>query len=199
MQAKPAGIALMAGRVPSPEEHGSAPNVLLLRARAGDVEAFEELLRQSERRVLRTALRLLGNLEDAKDAAQEVFLRFHRHLPRLDPGRDLSPWFYRVTLNVCRDLARRRRIYQQGASDREIGVVSEDPVELAEKIKIAEEGLKTLSEKERAALVLRDIEGLSTREVARVLGSSEVTVRSQVSRARVKLKRFRDRILGRKP
>ena len=58
-------------------------------------------------------------------------------------------------------------------------------------------GLKMLPEKERAALVLRDIEGLSTQEVAQILGSSETTVRSQVSRARIKLKEFRDRILRR--
>ena len=74
-------------------------------------------------------------------------------------------------------------------------------VEETRKVEFWEDSLliKTLSDKERAALVLRDVEGLSTREVARLLGSSEVTVRSQVSRARVKLKSFRDRFLGRKP
>ena len=68
-------------------------------------EAFDRILLAHERLVLRTALRLLGRLEDAEDASQEVFLRLHRALRRLDEERDLKPWLYRVTVNVCRDIA----------------------------------------------------------------------------------------------
>ena len=70
---------------------------------------------------------------------------------------------------------------------------------LAEQRRIAEEALATLAQKERAALVLRDVEGLTTAEVAEVLGSSQTTVRSQICRARLKVKRFRDRRLKRSP
>jgi RNA polymerase sigma-70 factor (ECF subfamily) len=180
---------------------------LLSQAKAGDASAFEQIIIRHERQVLMTALRLLGHLEDAQDAAQEVFLRLYKYLHHFDETREFSPWLYRMTVNVCRDMNRRR---QKGAmlsldEMRQSGELEEmtSPLDLeaaitlTEEKRIVAEGLKTLSEKERAALVLRDIEGLSTKEVARILGSSEATVRSQVSTARVKIKKFTDRFLRR--
>jgi len=154
-----------------------------------------------QRQVFRTALRLLGHREDAKDASQEVFLRLFTHLARIDARRPLAPWLYRVTINVCRTMNKKRR--RRDTLPHEDALVHAQPrgprpdvaAELAEERDVAERGLDTLPDKERAAVVLRDIEGLSTREVAAILGSAEVTVRSQISRARVKLKRFRDRAL----
>jgi len=78
-------------------------------------------------------------------------------------------------------------------------VDTEADLAATERRQVVANGLKTLPEKERAAVVLRDIEGLSTGEVARILGSSETTVRSQISTARLKLKRFAERVMGRKP
>lgn len=176
---------------------------LLRKAKQGDLAAFEQILLRHERQVLGTALRLLGRLEDAQDAAQEVFLRLHKHLRRFDEARQFSPWLYRMTVNVCRDLARLRQASrfvsleewnEEGASAH----VREAGVSIEEQRRIMSRALETLPEKERAALVLRDIEGLSTREVAEILGSSETTVRSQISTARVKLKKFADRFLGRR-
>lgn len=176
-------------------------------AQQGDAEAFEELVSLHERRVYGTAWRLLGRLEDAQDAAQEVFLRLYRSLSRIDPGRPLSPWLYRVTVNVCRDLGRgrQRRARWTGSSVEELreetGVEPEDPLagperraEAAQETRRLLELLGELPEKERTALVLRDVEGLSTAEVAEVLGSSPVTVRSQISRGRLKLLRLRRRL-----
>lgn len=68
-------------------------------AQAGDHAAFTELVRLHEQRVLRVAWRLLGGLH----AAQDVFLRMHRYVMSVDPNRDLSPWLYRGTVNVCRE------------------------------------------------------------------------------------------------
>lgn len=174
----------------------------MTRARAGDADAFDRLLGRHERRVLRTAWRLLGDPEEARDVAQEVFLRLYRHLDRVDPRRPLAPWLYRVTVNVCHDLRQRRR--RRPLPLEEVGDEPPDPgadparrASLAEERRIVEEGLARLPEKERAALVLRDVEGLATAEVAAVLGSSETTVRSQISRARLKIHRHRERQLGR--
>ena len=75
---------------------------------AVDLAAFERIILEHERRVYLTALHLLGGRADAQDAAQEVWLRVHRGLKRIDPERDLAPWLYRVTVNVCRDIGRRR-------------------------------------------------------------------------------------------
>jgi RNA polymerase sigma-70 factor (ECF subfamily) len=164
------------------------------RARDGDHEAFAALVAQHERMVLRTALGLLGRLHDAQDAAQETFLRMHKHLRRFDDSRDLRPWLYRIVVNACRDIARRR----SSASLLPLEAFDEKPdetarfgpaeieaaVSRAEQRRLIHAALATLPEKERAALVLRDIEG------ARILGSSEGTVRSQVCTARLKIRAF---------
>jgi RNA polymerase sigma-70 factor (ECF subfamily) len=176
------------------------PRTALEAARAGDLAAFDDLMRQYQRLVLVTALRLTGNLHDAQDISQDVFLKLYRNLNKLDTT-SLTSWLYRVTVNACYDRRRRNR--------------PEDPVDYADRLpaaggdpheSLAEEerrhvlalSLRMLPEKERAALVLRDLEGLSTEETAEILGSSEATVRSQVSKARVKVKDFVERYFRRR-
>lgn len=167
------------------------------RAHTSDRSAFERLMMQHERRVLATAYRLLGRMEDAQDAAQEVFLRLFKYLHRLDAEREVLPWLYRVTVNVCRDFYRKRgrqaELDAREAASKPQLVRPVVDFELAGQKRIIEQALGTLPEKERAAIVLRDIEGLSTQEVARILGSSATTVRSQVSMARVKIRKFVER------
>src|ERR1039457_4680119 len=82
---------------------------LLDRAKTGDLDAFDQLMRANEKQVLGTALRLLGNLADAQDAAQEAFLRLYKSLNRLPDVQEIKPWLYRVTVNVCNDMHRARR------------------------------------------------------------------------------------------
>ncbi len=163
--------------------------VLALDLESDRPEEFDQLFRRYERQVFLTSLRLLGNREDARDAAQEVFFRLYKHIGRLDRARDPGPWLYRITVNVCRDVARKR---QGGEPLPELAVSGEAHAELArgEQRRLVAEGLRRLPAKERAALVLRDIEGLSTAEVARILESAEGTVRSQVSRARVRIREW---------
>jgi RNA polymerase sigma-70 factor, ECF subfamily len=146
-----------------------------------------------ERMVVGTAYRLLGRMEDAQDAAQEVFLRLLKNLDRIEG--DPKPWLYRVTVNICNDRYRRRRLTAEPDEQMLSAIV--DPAPNAERVlaldhrkRLLMEGLGTLAERERAAVVLRDIEGLSTREVAGILGIEEVTVRSQISVARVKLAKY---------
>ncbi len=202
---QPLRLALVEGQSAQAEQTRAR---LTHRAQAGDRPAFEQLLERHERQVANTAWRLLGHREDTQDAAQEVFLRLFRHLDTIDPNRDLAPWLYRVTVNVCRDVARRRRrqptdsLPAPGAPEpRQMADPAADPARrtaASEELRIVEQGLATLSHKERSALVLRDLEGLSTRQVANILSSSETTVRSQICRARLNLKQFRDRRLKRR-
>ncbi|MEX2302340.1 MAG: RNA polymerase sigma factor [Bryobacterales bacterium] len=193
------------GRPGAPDE---PLRLLLGKAKAGDLAAFEQLIVAHERRVFQTALRLLRNVEDAQDAAQEVFLRLHKHLGRYDEERGFQGWLYRIVLNVCRDLNQRRgkhlavpledAVTPMAGSESAGGAKS--PFEIAsleQQRRLIADSLSELSGKERAALVLRDLEGLSTAEVAAILGSSEATVRSQISTARLKIKKFRDRRLRR--
>ncbi|MEP7352421.1 MAG: sigma-70 family RNA polymerase sigma factor [Acidobacteriota bacterium] len=162
-----------------------------------DLASFDELLAAHQPRVLRTAYRLLGRIEDAQDATQEVFLRLLKHLEHLQG--EPQAWLYRVTVNICNDQFRRRRGTLSLVKDRETGESvdlpdpspsAEEGLTLAERKRWLMEGLETLAERERSAVVLRDIEGLSTREVAAILEVEEVTIRSQISNARVKLARY---------
>jgi RNA polymerase sigma-70 factor (ECF subfamily) len=162
-------------------------------AKAGDAASFERIVILHERLVLRVAQRLLLNLEDARDAAQEVFLRLHRTLGRFDEEKDLGPWLYRLTINICRDHLRcsKRNVPIETAHDCQDS--APDPEESAaamQEYRLVLAALGQLSPREREAVVLRDLEGRTTVEVAGILGSSEATVRSQLSTGRVKIRNY---------
>jgi len=149
-----------------------------------------ELVAAHHQMVLRTAYRLLGSLEDAQDAAQEVFLRVLKHQSSLGP--EPKAWLYRVTVNVCNDYYRRAK-----RTSTELTGESADPapdpeqiLTLKERRKLLLEALGRLSPRERICVVLRDIEGLSTAEVAQILDIEETTVRGQIHTARVKLAKY---------
>ncbi len=206
MTADPADAAQMASDKGLGAREGLSPETrsLLLRAQAGDREAFEQLMKLHQRQVLGTALRMLHRLEDAKDAAQEVFLRLFRNLGRIRAEADLRPWLYRVTVNTCHDAA--RGLYKvplaslEGNLAEQVTTAASDPgveatLDMRDRQRLLHQALKTLPLKERTAVVLRDIEGLSTEETARILGSTAATVRSQIANARIKIRRFCDRSL----
>jgi RNA polymerase sigma-70 factor (ECF subfamily) len=155
----------------------------------GREAAFEDLLCANEKRVLRTAWRLLGSLEDAKDAAQEVFLKLHKHFERIDLS-SVDAWIYRTTVNVCMDQHRRRRPEGDLEFDPPAPATQQSGLELDERKRRLERAIRRLPEKERAALVLREIEGLETAKVAEILGVTDATVRSQVASAKTKLKEW---------
>ncbi|MBV9036483.1 MAG: sigma-70 family RNA polymerase sigma factor [Acidobacteriaceae bacterium] len=172
---------------------GNLLRQLVRDAKAGDAASFERIVILHECLVLRVAQRILLNGEDAKDAAQEVFIRLHRTLSRFDEEKDLGPWLYRLTVNVCRDVLRR------GKRNVSLDIVSDsadaapDPEQsavAAQQYRIVLDALQELSPREREAVVLCDLEGRSTEEVAEILGSSETTVRSQLSTGRVKMKNY---------
>ncbi|MBM3784111.1 MAG: sigma-70 family RNA polymerase sigma factor [Acidobacteria bacterium] len=156
---------------------------LIARAKAGDDRAFEALLRQFERPVLGLCTRLLGAGGEAEEAAQDVFWKFHRALSTFDEERRIEPWLFRIAFNECRDRLRRRRVHVE-LIDSPVPPAAEAALVLAE----VREAVSRLPDRERAALLLREIEGLETREVAERLGTTEQTVRSQVSRARMRLR-----------
>lgn len=155
--------------------------------------AFEQVMIRHERMVLRVSLRMLGRLEDAQDLAQEVFLRLYKHFPSLDEARGVTSWLYRTTVNACFDQLRGRRVEEPIDWEPPVAAAQHADLELAERRRLMAEGLKFLAERERAAVILREIEGLETAEVAVILGVSEVTVRSQISTGKAKLKAFVER------
>jgi len=177
---------------------------LVLQARAGDALAFERIMLATEQRVVSIAWRMLGNRDDARDATQEIYLRVFKYLARFRLGEDFRAWLYRITINVCRDFARKRRAVLK--SD-ETDFADEGSIEIrnfhgdqetralrAQQLALIRRALQSLPQKERAALVLRDLEGLSTEEVARALRSRPATVRSQISSARTKIRRYCEKL-----
>jgi RNA polymerase sigma-70 factor (ECF subfamily) len=147
---------------------------------------------------LNLAWKLLGSLTDAQDAAQEVFLRTYKYLHRFDTRKPFEPWLIRITVNVCRDMMRTRQqsreIFSEVEQAPETAPAAQtvDPYSVLageQQKEILRKALSRLPEKERTALVLRDIEGLPTAEVAAILQSSEATVRSQISSARLKIRK----------
>jgi RNA polymerase sigma-70 factor, ECF subfamily len=189
------------------EKSGASIAHFVERAKAGDTLAFEQLISCYQRKVVSIAWRMLGNQEDARDAAQETFLKAFRYLKSFKQDQDFAAWLYQITVNACRDIARKRGAVGQFTSfemERELGnfdsLASHHDVEAAaiasQERALIIEALQSLSKREREAIVLRDLEGLPTEEVARILGSSQTTVRSQICSARAKIKQFRERMLA---
>jgi RNA polymerase sigma-70 factor (ECF subfamily) len=176
-------------------------------AAAGDTAAFEQIMIQSQQRVMAMTWRMLGNEADARDASQEVFLRVYKYLGRFKQDQDFFGWLYGITVNVCRDIAKKRQRHSDRFTSFDAGG-DEGAYAVPAEQKNAEEAfmqtqqreliaraMATLPDKERASIVLRDIEGLPTDEVARILKSSSTTVRSQISSARKKIKTYCEQYL----
>jgi len=173
---------------------------LIERAAAGDSAAFEQIMIHSQQRVMALTWRILGNESDARDASQEVFLRVFKYLKRFKQDQDFFAWLYGITINVCRDIARKRQRHQaqftsltESAEAFAIPADQQDAEETtlrAQELSLVSRALAALSYKERVTIVLRDVEGLTTEEVARILKSSSTTVRSQISSGRKKIRVF---------
>ena len=173
---------------------------LMKAERTGGLDAFEQIVRSHEKQVFRLAYRILGNVADAQDVAQEVFIKLHRSLGTFDEARDFKPWLNRVTVNACTDALRRRKVpvALQDAVAATHELDPEHAMGLDERRHLLLRSLEQLPPKQRAAIVLRDIEGLSTTEVAEALGSTEATVRSHIACGRAKLKGILTGLLGRR-
>ena len=187
------------GFTPMPDDQ-LEPGAIVKRAQAGDLAAFELLIQRHERQVLGLCTHMLGNLEDAKDAAQDVFLKLYQQLNRFDYERQFTPWLLTVVMNQCRDRIRARRPTEP-VDDLRLADVARDPEALArfaEQWALLKEAIASLPQRERAALEMRELEELSSAEVAARLGVTEETVRSQVSKAKLKLRAFVLKVAGRR-
>jgi RNA polymerase sigma-70 factor, ECF subfamily len=164
---------------------------LIERAANGDVDAFTELVESRRQRVFWIAYNLVGDRELARDVAQEVFLRLFRVIGRFRKGGRFDPWLYRITVHLGLDALRRERRHRQAAS-LEAAAQTPDEATPSGLAGLGEEEIRRifgllaakLGRKQRAAFVLREIEGLPTAEVAEILETTESTVRNHVQQAR---------------
>lgn len=174
---------------------------LLTKAAKGSRDAFGELVRRYEKKVLTLSNRLCGNPDDGADAAQEAFLSAWQGLPRFRGEANFSTWLYRLTSNACMDLLRRRgrRDAHAGPSlnDEEAQLDIPDaapvPQELVERRELRQElqdALQTLSPEHRQILILREIHQLSYEEIGQALSLDDGTVKSRIHRARESLRKI---------
>jgi RNA polymerase sigma-70 factor, ECF subfamily len=171
---------------------------LVARARHGDHEAFAVLVRRYERKLIRVLSRLVREPEQARDLAQETFWRVYARLDRFDTSRRFGPWLFRVGVNLGLDWLRSNKADQLSASsidrtnvDGKSTFELSDPdpriqAELAAEVQFV---LASMPVSYRTILVLRDLEGFSSSEVAAIVGRREATVRWRLSKAR---ERFRE-------
>lgn len=160
---------------------------LARRAQAGDREAFGRLVERYAGQARRVALSVLGNPDDADDAAQDGFLSALRHLDRYDPARRFGPWLMRIVANAAAD--RRRRLKVRRADDLSPITAADDPspAVVTDRRAFADalrRALQELPEGQRTAVVLFDVEGYTHAEIAEILGIPTGTVRSHVFHAR---------------
>jgi RNA polymerase sigma-70 factor (ECF subfamily) len=193
---------LQSAQKPAPEtlSHLNHLDSLIVRVRRGDIGAFDEIMNETQGRVLGLAYKLLGDKELAKDASQEAFLRAYKSLDTFKLGESFTAWIGRIAANVCFDQMKKREMGDSApqllesvpSSD---SLEAEDAVLLNQRRALVQKALVALSPAERSALVLRDIEGMSTLEAAQALGLKEGTVRANISQARRKVKNFCQRLL----
>jgi RNA polymerase sigma-70 factor (ECF subfamily) len=175
-------------------------HVLIQECRQGDARAFARLVSIHERLVYGLAARLLGDAEEARDVSQEVFLQVFRTLDQFQGRSSLKTWIYRIAVNQCHNRRRwwqRRRRGQMVSLD--VVTPSEEPregsecgperqFERREQRRRLQQALGALPFRQRAVLLLREVEGLSCEQTAEALGLPVGTVKSRLSRARLALK-----------
>jgi RNA polymerase sigma-70 factor (ECF subfamily) len=183
---------------------------LVEKSQAGDIQAFEELVRQYQNKIYALAYRYMGNQEDAYDISQEVFLKAYRSLHSFDGASGFGTWLYRVATNVCLDELRRRKnkivplsldeavaTRDGDEEEREIADKAPPPDILYEKEEFSlyiQKLLEEMKPDQKNVIILRDIMDLSYEEITEVLNCSMGTVKSRLSRARNILK---EKLLGR--
>jgi len=183
------------------EEGRQVDAELVARCRAGDLSAFEDLYRQHPTRLYNLAYRMVGHPDDADDLLQEIFLTAYRKLDTFRGASALGTWLYRLAMNVCLDRLRSKAAKQEsvtdeiddsaghggqgfserGPSDRGLSPVNRMDLERA---------IASLPEGSRAAFLLHDVEGFDHVEVGRILGIAEGTSKSQVHKARLRIRQY---------
>src|SRR6266568_1175101 len=193
---RPPAVTASAGRASKPAR--AADDRELVRwAQAEDKEAFEELIRRHQHRVFAVAGGILRRREDVEDIAQQVFVKAYFSLKRFDQRAAFSTWLYKITVNECWDLLRKKKVrplvYESDLSEEQARQVitsgeKENPgPDISEKLEAREHMerlLEGLDERDRLMLILKEVEGFSIEEIAEVLNLNGNTVKVRLFRAR---------------
>jgi RNA polymerase sigma-70 factor (ECF subfamily) len=169
--------------------------------RRGDRDAYGVLVTRYEKKLQHVLRRLVRDPEQARDLAQETFLKVYQHLDQFDTSRRFGPWLFRVGVNLAVDWLRRRkptvRLCQPPRDDEKaIEVIDPDPRPRLELEQEVHHVLQEIPLNYRTVLVLRDLEGFSCSEVAAIEGRREATIRWRLSRAREMFRKIWERRQG---
>ena len=173
---------------------------LIERAKGGDRDAFEELVRRNADRLYAVVIRFVADDEEAQEVTQEAFLRAWRGIGRFQGRSQFFTWLYRIGINEAK-----RRIGRRPPSEL-FASLDDDPIpeapdwseapqlrlEQSDLRRVLEESIRELPLRYRATIILRDVEGLSTREAAEVMELSETAFKSRLHRARLAVRRSLD-------
>ena len=171
-------------------ESGATEARLVEHARQGDNNAFGELVRRYERRLIRVILRFVQTQQLAEDLAQETFLRVWERIDQFDPARRFGPWLFRVGVNLTLDYLRKRKrrgrwsLFSESSAERPLDPPVADPRRELDVKQEVHSVLAQIPEKYRTVLVLRDLESFSTSEIAAILNRKEATIRWRLAEAR---------------
>lgn len=188
-----AGIVCV--QIPEREEE---PEVVLGKREHSDEDRFTKTVQEYFQMVYSVAWRIIGNAEDAKDIAQETFIKLHRKFNRYSRKKELRPWLYRIAVNSAIDYLRRRQRKKEIEFDPEIhgpqfAIHGKQELNDRETYQIIINASEILPPKQKAVFVLRDIEGLAFGEIAKTLKCSQNAVRSHLSHARAALRKIIER------
>ena len=171
--------------------------LLLRRAQRGDPEAFERLIGPMEQRIWRICWHYTGNREAAEDCGQEAMLRIWRNLENYRGDCALESWVYRIAANCCMDWLRKKKrdrsvsvepLREQGFDPADPAPGTEEQAVAADEQRRLREAIALLPEDQREALVMTQLEKVPYEEAARLLGTTEGTVKSRVNRAKARLR-----------
>lgn len=171
--------------------------LLIERAKSGDVESFETLIRNHQSYAYNIAYRMIGNEEDAKDAAQEALIKVFKNISAFKGDSAFSTWLYRIVMNTCKDLLRKRKPNEismdkgyetdEGEVHLEIEDNTNDPVSKYEQKEVRvtiKSALDELPENYKSVVILREIQGMSYDEISEIEDIPVGTVRSRINRGR---------------
>jgi RNA polymerase sigma-70 factor (ECF subfamily) len=163
---------------------------LVIAAQAGNNEAFASLVKLHQRRAYAVCRAIVLTHEDAEDAVQDGFLHAYKALGRFLPDQPFGAWLYRIMANASLDLVRRRKVRDADELPDTIALPFRDPGEADELRTRLQQALATLGERQRAVIVLHDIEGFTHGEIGGMLGIPEGTARSDLHHARAALRKL---------
>jgi RNA polymerase sigma-70 factor, ECF subfamily len=167
-----------------------AERALVLAAQEGSDTAFAGLVQRHQRRAYAVARSIVLTHDDAEDAVQEGFLHAWRALARFRPEQAFGAWLHRIVANAALDIARRKKVRDADELQESVSSPFRDPAISAELRSRLSMALVELPERQRAVLVLHDVEGYKHSEIGRTLGIPEGTARSDLHHARAALRRL---------